>query len=261
MYTVKDIYSSINAAFPFNEAESWDNAGILVNSDEKVSKILVALDASCAVVNEAIKKGCQLIVTHHPVIFSPLKELNLSEPSVLALKSSVSIISAHTNFDVGYLSADAVLSQLLNESIGFRETGILDITQHSPQPHGFGRCGYLSSPLKCEELALALKSILNCDCLRFTPTERSINKIAFCCGGGSEYLIKTANEGYDAYITSDLKHNHFIDAQNLGLSVFSPTHYQMEKPAMKNLANLLSNHFPEAEIILSESEKEPSQVI
>lgn len=261
MYSISEIYSTINAAFPFCEAEKWDNAGLLVDPEIKVTKIIVALDASVPVVNEAISKGAQLIVTHHPVIFNPIKSLSLRDPAVLALKNSVAIISAHTNYDVGYLSADAHLSKLLADAVDFREDDILDITHTEPIPHGFGRIGRLGKPMSSDEFALKLKEALGSDAIRYTPIERQIRKIAFCCGGGSSYFEKVASQGFDAYITSDVKHNHFTDAINTNTALFVPTHYQMEKPSMSALVSLLKQSFPEAEVILSESEKEPSKVI
>lgn len=261
MYSVREIYSAINAAFPFCEAEKWDNAGLLVDPENKVSKIIVALDASIPVVNEAIETGAELIVTHHPVIFNPIKSLSLSNPAVLALKNSVAIISAHTNYDVGYLSADSHLSKLLSDAVDFREDDILDITHSEPMPHGFGRIGRLGKPMTSDEFALKLKKALGCDVIRYTPTDKLIRKIAFCCGGGASYFEKVVAEGFDAFITSDVKHNHFTDAINTNTALFVPTHYQMEKPAMSAIASLLKQSFPEAEVILSQSEKEPSKIV
>lgn len=261
MYTVNEIYSSLNAAFPFCEAEGWDNSGILVDSDAAVSKILVALDATIPVIEEAVFEQAQLIVTHHPVIFHPLRTLLLEEPAVRALRHSVAIISAHTNFDVGYLSADSLFSETLAQALAFREEGILDVTQQEPHPHGFGRVGRLQKTMNSQEFAQSLKSALNCDCLRFTPTDRPIRRVAFCCGGGGEYFQKVISQGFDAYITSDVKHSAFIEALNTHTALFAPTHYQMEKPAMLNLVALLKQSFPDAEILLSQRESEPSQII
>jgi len=261
MPKIRDIYSTINAAFPFSEAESWDNSGLLVENDKEISKILVSLDATCEIVLEAIEKGADLIITHHPVIFNPLKSLSLSNPSVMALKNNIGIISAHTNYDVGYLSADSMFSELLAECMHFREEGILDITQENPQPHGFGRYGRLSKPLSALEFAELLKQSLKCDCLRYTDSGRLIRKVAFCCGGGSEYISKAVDDGFDAYITSDVKHSAFIDANNNSLSLFAPTHYQMEKPAMKNMTDFIKSHFADCEVLESEKESEPSLII
>lgn len=261
MYTIKEIFGCLNAAFPFSKAESWDNAGILVDMYRPVSKILVALDASIPVIEEAEKTGAELIISHHPVIFDPIKALSLKHPAVMALKKGIGIISAHTNFDIGYLSADSHFSELLANSLSFREEGILDVTHTDPHPLGFGRVGHLSKSMTSQEFAVALKNAAGCDSLRFVPTDKSIRRIAFCCGGGAEYLEKAIEMGLDAYITSDVKHNHFTDAINAGIALFAPTHYQMERPAMKSLLPLLKQSFPDAEIILSEYDREPTQVI
>ena len=112
-----------------------------------------------------------------------------------------------------------------------------------------------------DEFALKLKEALDCDAIRYTPTDRPIRKIAFCCGGGASDFEKVVNNGFDAFITSDVKHNHFIDAVNTNTALFVPTHYQMEKPAMQGMASLLKQSFPEAEVIISEAEKEPSKIV
>lgn len=261
MAKISDIFGAINAAFPFNEAEQWDNSGLLVETDTEITKITVALDASSAVVKEAKDNGSNLIVTHHPVIFHPLSTLSLKNPAVSALKNGIGIISAHTNFDVGYCSADYEFSSLLSEKLSFREEGILDVTHTTPHPHGFGRIGWLQRPLTSDEFATKLKEALGADSLRFVKKEGNIRKVAFCCGGGSEYLEKAIELGYDAYITSDVKHSAFMAAQNSNIALFVPTHYQMEKTAMKNLAEILKQGFPDIEVVESILEAEPSQTI
>lgn len=261
MAKISDIFGAINAAFPFTEAEKWDNSGLLVETDCEITKITVALDASAVVVNEAKDNGSNLIVTHHPVIFHPLANLSFKNPAVLALKNGIGIISAHTNFDIGYCSADSMFSSLLSENLSFREEGILDITHTQPHPHGFGRMGWLQKPLTSEEFAVKLKDALGADSLRYTKKDGNIRKVAFCCGGGAEYLEKAIDLGIDAYITSDVKHSTFIAAQNSGIALFTPTHYQMEKPAMKNLAEILRQGFPDIQVVESSLEAEPSQIV
>lgn len=261
MATVLDIYSKLNSIFPFSEQESWDNSGILVDGDKAVDKVLVALDATKQVVSEAEKVGAQLIVTHHPVIFYPLKSLSEDNPAVMALKKDIAIISAHTNFDVSDFGADAHLAELLSNEMGFICDGALDITQNNPSPHGFGRIGKLKKAVSAEEFAAGLKKILGCDALRCVSSDKQIEKIAFCCGAGGEYLEKAIALGCDAYITSDVKHSHFTRARDCGISLFVPTHYQMEKPAMKNIVALISENFKEIEIFESKKESNPSYII
>jgi len=261
MLKLKEIYNIIDSHFPFCEAESWDNSGLLVESEKDINKVLISLDATCDVISEAERKGCELIISHHPVIFNPLKALCDSEPAVLALKKGISIISAHTNYDVSSCGADALLSLKLSEYAGFSDEGYLEITQNTPAPHGFGRFGTLSKSYTQDEFAAVLKKIFNCAHLRAVKGKEEIKKVAFCCGGGSEYLEKATQSGYDAYITSDVKHSGFIFAKNSGISLFAPTHYQMEKAAMNNLADILKENTNGIEIYLSESESEPSQIL
>lgn len=260
MAKISEIYAFLNERLPFCNAEKWDNSGYLVQSDCKVKKIIVALDATRKVVEEAANSGAELIVTHHPVIFNPISSLNLSNPAVLAVKSSVGIISAHTNYDVSALGADALLEKKLVKCLGFTDVKLLDVTDRVKNI-GFGRIGVLEKELSCGEFAKKLKSIFNTDSIRYTPCEKPIKKVAFCCGGGSSYIQTAISLGCDAYITSDVKHSSYIDAENAGMALFTPTHYQMEKPAMVNMIKLLKEKFPELEVIESAAEAEPSQTI
>lgn len=261
MATVFEIQKALEKYFPFTDAESWDNSGILVESSKNVERVIVALDATCDVIKEAKKLNAQLIITHHPVIFHPLKALCENEPAVLALKNGIAIISAHTNYDISEYGADASLSKALSDKAGFCAESILDITRCEPIVHGFGRIGSVNRNFSCEEFALILKDIFACDSLCYVESSNMIRKIAFCSGAGGEYLEKVISLGCDAFITSDVKHSAFITASNANIALFTPTHYQMEKPAMKNISALLSQSFQDIEILLSQSEKEPVKVI
>ena len=261
MATVKQVYDVINSRFPFSDAEDWDNSGLLVEADCEVKKIIVSLDATAEVIKEAKKIGANLIVCHHPVIFHPLKCLQSGNVAVEALKGGISIISAHTNFDVSDLGPDATLTNMLVKSLGFTDVETIDITRTLPVPHGFGRVGSISPALSANEFAVVIKKLLGADSLRYTDCGKEIRKIGFCCGGGSDYIETAAALGCDAFITSDVKHSTFIETNNIGISIFAPTHYQMEKPAMKNMVRLLKASFPDTEILLSECESEPTYSI
>lgn len=258
MSNINEIYSLLDYYFPFCDAEEWDNSGIIVETDRQIKKILVCLDAKKDVIEEAEKIGAELIISHHPVIFNPVSSLKLSEPYTIALKKSTGIISVHTNYDKSSFGADALFSEKLKENLGFYDEEILDLTD---QNKGFGRIGKLKKVYSCDEFALKIKEILNCDALRFTKTDRQISKIAFCCGGGSEYLEKAIQLGCDAYITSDVKHSAFTDANNKNIALLSPTHYEMEKPAMNNLCELLKKELKDIDIVLSISESEPTNIL
>ena len=261
MATVLEIKKELDKHFPFTEAEPWDNSGFLVDGGREVSKIVVALDATLPVIKEAMAIGAELIITHHPVIFHPLKVLMSSEPAVLALKNNISIISAHTNYDISEYGADANLKALLEKAAGFKDEGVLDVTHTEPAPHGFGFVGSLDRDYGCEEFAEILKGVFACEHIRLMPTERKIRKIAYCSGAGGEYLKKAISLGCDAYITADVKHSSFTEALNAGVALYAPTHYQMEKPAMENMAKLVFSLFPDTDVLVSGEETEPTIVL
>ena len=261
MATVLEIKKEFDKYFPFTEAEHWDNSGLLVEGEKEVSKIVVALDATLPVIREARAFGAELIITHHPVIFHPLKALMDSEPAVLAIKNNISVISAHTNYDISDYGADANLKALLEKAAGFKAESVLDITHTEPAPHGFGFVGNLDRDYSCEEFAKLLKEVFDCEHIRFVPTDRKIRKIAYCSGAGGEYLKKAIAIGCDAYITADVKHSSFTEALNAGIALYAPTHYQMEKPAMENLAKLVFSLFPDTDVWVSNQETEPTIVL
>ncbi len=261
MATILEIKKELDKYFPFTEAEPWDNSGLLVDGERNVSKIVVALDATMPVIIEAMAIGAELIITHHPVIFHPLKALISNEPAVIALKRGISIISAHTNYDISRYGADANLNALLEKAAGFTAESVLDVTHTEPAPHGFGFVGSLNKDYTCEEFAKILKEIFACEHIRLVPTQRKIRKIAYCSGAGGEYLKKAISLGCDAYITADVKHSCFTEALNAGMALYAPTHYQMEKPAMENLAKLVFSIFPETDVLVSGQETEPTVVL
>ncbi len=261
MATVLEIKKELDKYFPFTESEPWDNSGLLVEGEREVSKIVVALDATLPVIKEAAELGAELIITHHPVIFHPLKALIDSEPAVFALKNNISIISAHTNYDISEYGADASLKAMLEKAAGFSAQSVLDIRRTEPSPHGFGFVGNLKGDYTCEQFAAVLKEIFGCEQIRLVPSQRKLRKIAYCSGAGGEYLKKAISLGCDAYITADVKHSSFTEALNAGIALYAPTHYQMEKPAMQNLAKLASSLFPDAEVVVSCKETEPTIVL
>ena len=128
-YTAQDYLRAIDSFAPFSLAESWDNTGLLIGSPEgAVSRAIIALDATSAVIEEAGKEGAQLVVTHHPVIFSGLKRIPAHSPVYQAIKSGVAVICAHTNLDVAEGGVNDILAGLL----GLRDLAVLETTQTSP---------------------------------------------------------------------------------------------------------------------------------
>ncbi|MEE0866971.1 MAG: Nif3-like dinuclear metal center hexameric protein [Clostridia bacterium] len=209
MIKLCEITKKLEERFPPFYAESFDNIGLLAGkSDKAVTKVLLCLDCTPMAVEEAIKSGCEFIITHHPLIFSPLKELSdktqKGEMIVNALENNISIYSAHTNLD----SAPGGLTDFVAEKLGLTPEGNLQ-----------GNLGRICAAPPCmtaKELCALIKKEFSIKHLYSTFKEdRPLRKIAVCNGGGGGELLDSVNSlGADVYISGDLKHHEILEFQN-----------------------------------------------
>ena len=211
--TVQNIFDFLNKKFPSDTACDFDNVGLLVGDPEtEVQKAVIALDCTPSAVNTAFKNGCQLIITHHPIIFNPLKQVLAGSAVYEVIKSGISVISMHTNLDVG---------------IG----GVNDCL-----------CSVLS--LNPDDLALYIKEKLGGG-VKYVGADKEIKRILLCSGSGGSYLSEVLSHNCNALITADVKHNQFLDAQRLGISLFDAGHFDTEDIVIEPLKKLLEQEFPE----------------
>lgn len=259
MNLVSEIYTYIDSFAPFSAQEKWDNSGLLTGSmNKKVSKVLVTLDITNEVADEAAEIGAELIIAHHPVIFKPLYSLSENEPSCKLLKSGISAICVHTPYDV----AEGGMSDILMELTGFEKTeGILEITGQNYKTYGFGTIGIASQEYQVDELAKKLKNVLGCTVVRYTDGGKPIKKAAFCTGSGGNLIIAALNQGADAYITSEVKHDQWLLAKQRGISVFDCGHFHTENIGMIRLCKMLAADFSNIEFVMSEVNKDPVKYV
>ena len=259
MNLVSEIYTYIDSFAPFSTQEKWDNSGLLTGSmNKKVSKVLVTLDITNEVADEAAEIGAELIIAHHPVIFKPLYSLSENEPSCKLLKSGISAICVHTPYDV----AEGGMSDILMELTGFEKTeGILEITGQNYKTYGFGTIGIASQEYQVDELAKKLKNVLGCTVVRYTDGGKPIKKAAFCTGSGGNLILAAVNQGADAYITSEVKHDQWLLAKQRGISVFDCGHFHTENIGMIRLCKMLAADFSNIEFVMSEVNKDPVKYV
>ena len=259
MNLVSEIYTYIDSFAPFSTQEKWDNSGLLTGSmNKKVSKVLVTVDITNEVADEAAEIGAELIIAHHPVIFKPLYSLSENEPSCKLLKSGISAICVHTPYDV----AEGGMSDILMELTGFEKTeGILEITGQNYKTYGFGTIGIASQEYQVDELAKKLKNVLGCTVVRYTDGGKPIKKAAFCTGSGGNLIIAALNQGADAYITSEVKHDQWLLAKQRGISVFDCGHFHTENIGMIRLCKMLAADFSNIEFVMSEVNKDPVKYV
>ena len=245
MATVKDIYNFIDSIAPFNTQEEWDNSGLLVgNENAEVTKILFALDATSDVVDQAIKFGANLIITHHPVIFKAVSDV-LSDSLVYKLiNNNISIICAHTNYDKAIDGANDILCKTVGFD-GFTkvENTCLNI-------------GFFESEISTDNFVNHIKNVLGC-VVRYNNLSKNIKKIAVCSGSGSDYLSLAKDLNCDALLTGDASHHAFSDANEMGIVLVAAGHFETENLAMKPLMNKINEKFG----IACELSKQESPII
>lgn len=243
---VRDIYGYIDQLAPFSTQLSYDNAGLLMGSMEtEVERVLVTLDVTLDVAKEAAQQNCQLIVSHHPLIFHGLKSVTPDDPTgavVLELaRSGVALISAHTNWD----QAPGGVSDVLLKRLGAAPAGFLEPSGQTVQGtgYGMGAVGVLEEALLPEEFAQRVKTALNARGMRVVLGNRPVKQVAVCGGAGGDLIGPAAAWGADAYVTADVKYHEFLEACQRGITLIDGGHFATEDPAMDVLCQRLRERF------------------
>ncbi|MCD7741114.1 MAG: Nif3-like dinuclear metal center hexameric protein [Ruminococcus sp.] len=254
MITVGDIYDYIDTFAPFNMQQSYDNSGICAGERTKqVHRVLTSLDITCDVVREAKKRDCELIISHHPVIFHPLRSLTLSNPAVMVASMGMAAICMHTSFD----SARGGMNDILAQQLGLEILDVLEYDEGKP----IGYVCKLRFECSAAQLAALCKSRLGCNIVRYIDSQSSISKVGILSGSGGSALGTAIEKGCDALITGDVKHGDFVDASNKGFCLIDAGHYYTENIFHTFLAEKLAEEFPELVINRAESGRDPVTVL
>lgn len=248
MPTVGDIYNYLDEIMPFSKAEKWDNSGLLAGDFNSMTRrVITCLDITNAVVNEAIEKGANLMISHHPIIFDPVKSVLSDTPLYKLIRNGMTAICCHTNADIADCGTNGAAYELLRDVLGLGERAVLE--ELYPDGTGLGwlcSCDKISEKALAEKLSAAFKAPV-----RYTYCGNDIERIAFCSGSGGS-LLEMITDRSTALVTGDVKHNIFVDAENRGISVFDCTHYSTEILFAEKMSRLLSERFPDLEVIVSE---------
>lgn len=246
MTTVKNIYDYINFIAPFDTQEDWDNSGFLIGSfRQEVTKCVVALDVTRETAEFAAEQGAQLIVSHHPVVFSPMKKITDEHLQYQLIRDGISVVSAHTNFDKARGGINTALAECLElENTAYLECGAV--------------IGALKTSMVCEAFAAFVKQRLGCGALRYSDTDRPISKVAVC-GGSCTELIKLLPP-CDAFVTGDASYHALLDADQERFCLVSAGHFETENPGVIKLLKYLSEIFTDVEF-LNPHQKNPVKVV
>lgn len=256
MVTAGDIYHYIDGFAPFDSAMSFDNPGLLVGSfSAPVETTVLSLDITPAVVREAAQLGAQLIISHHPVIFNPLKRLDSESVPYLLAKHGITAICAHTNLDM----APGGVNSCLAERLELCNVRALIEYEASGLPEAL--MGETARPYSPREFAEFVKSALCCDGLRYIDGGREITRVGLCSGGGADLVYSAEQAGCQAFVTGESKHNILLDAENMGVTLVDAGHFYTEDVVILPLLNRLSRQFPGIRFIKSVQMHSPAKYL
>lgn len=249
MARVCDIMDIINAVAPFDSQLPFDNSGLLVgDGSAQVTRALLCLDITEAVIQEAAALNANLVISHHPVIFEPLRTLSGREPAYLLARNGIAALCCHTNLD---LSPVCGVNVALASRLGLRNVRVEDV---------FGEgsvlfSGELAEPLNPEDFARLVRSRLNAGAVRLVPGEGTVKKVFLSSGAGGGEVRHAACRGADAFVTGELKHHEAIEAAGLGMTCVAAGHYETEIVFREFLAAYLKKRFPDTGFLLSKAER------
>ena len=246
MTRIKDIYDFLCNIAPLELQCSFDNAGFQTGrGDREVKKALLSLDVTDWVIDEAREKQAELILSHHPLLFTPLKkftdESRDGEKLLRLAENGIAVISMHTNLDIALGGVNDVLISALGATA---ERGL--------DEENCGRIGTLPEPVSMEEFLVRCKETLKTKGLRYYNAGRPVQKLAVMGGSGGDSVERAFDLGCDTYVTADIKYHQFLLAAELGLNLIDADHFCTENPVIPVLCEKLKKAFPEVSFEVSQ---------
>lgn len=256
MTTASDILEFLDTVAPGYMQYEWDNNGLLCGRPSKeVNKILVALDPFEIVCQEAADINADLLITHHPMIFSPIKaltdETDMGRAMMLLIKNDITAINTHTNLDC----APGGVNDVLAEKVGLSNIQIINPQGTDPQ-WGLLRCGTVA-PQTLRDFMTTVKNNLGCQALRYVDAGKPVHRVAVGGGSCGSDLQEAVSAGCDTFVTADVKYNQFREALSSGINIIDAGHFHTENPVCAVLAEKLKFAFPEIEVVLSKKLTDP----
>ncbi|MEG0772410.1 Nif3-like dinuclear metal center hexameric protein [Clostridium sp.] len=241
---IKDIIKIMETMAPTKFAEGYDNVGLMIgNKEVEVNKILIALDVTLEVIDEAMEKECNVILTHHPVLFLKPKTITtdtlLGRKIIKLIENKLNVYSSHTNLDV----VQEGLNDLATELLGYNNYRVLEVNSNiENNNNGVGRIIKVNSPTTLLELCNKVKEKYNAPFVRYVGDKnKEINTIALINGSGEDYFNLARLKGCDCIITGDTSYHHVSDMREDNIAIIDAGHFVTEWPPMKIIGKRLNN--------------------
>jgi len=263
MTTIKSVCDFLTSLAPLELAEDWDNVGLLVGDDQRpAARIMTCLTVTPGSAAEAIGRKADLIVSHHPMPFRPLKRITTADTVgrlIWSLAASrIAIYSPHTAFD----SAREGINQLISEGIGLQKILPLIESVDLGADLGAGRWGSAPGPVDLQQLADDTKKFLKVDQVRVCgELSRNLTKVAVACGSAGQFLHDAKRLGCDALVTGETTFHTCLEAEAIGLGLVLVGHFASERFGVERLAKVIADEFDEIEAWASLEERDPLQVV
>ncbi len=238
----------IEATYPRHKALEWDNVGLLVGRQDKdVQKVYVALDMTDAVIEEAIEKDIDLIVTHHPMVFSPIKQVtdaDLVGRRILKLiQHDICYYAMHTNYDV------VSMADLSSVILGLKDTSVLEVT-NAEGTEGIGRVGTLEHPMTILECCELVKEKFTLDTVKvYGDLNQVVECVAISPGSGKHMSELALEKGANVFVTAEIDHHEGIDSNAEGLAIIDAGHYGLEHIFIQDMVEFLEKYITNIEVI------------
>lgn len=233
-----NIYDYINEIAPFLAQAEWDNSGFQVGErGQEVKKVLLALDPTPGLIAEASKLKCEMIITHHPFLFHPVKQFTEQNVAYLAARAGITVLSAHTSYDC----AENGVSDVLAKTVGLQNV----YSKENP----FLRYGSIE-PQSVKDFAKTVQSALHAP-VTYNLPDKIIRRVAVCGGAGSDFWQEAKDNGADLLLTGEAHHHEYLDSTAAGMALMTAGHFETEVPSITMLYLKLQAQFPEVEFIVS----------
>lgn len=240
--TVRELYDFLDNKIPASLSCSWDNDGLMCcpDGEAQVKKVLIALDITERTVNYAIENGFDTIISHHPLIFSKVGQLNedtnTARKLIKLVKNGVNAMSFHTRFDALCGGVNTVLA----ERLGFKDTKTF-----GPAGEEFALIGELDMPMALDDFCLEIKKNLNCPLVLCADCGKAVKKVAMLGGDGKDYVDSAIEAGADAFISGRFSYNIMAEAPEKGISLIEAGHFFTEDPVCKRFQELVLEFDPQ----------------
>lgn len=257
---VHDVLTFLESFAPPALAEDWDNIGLLVGRrDKPVSRVMTCLTVTEDVADEAVREQCDLVVSHHPLMFKAIQRITDETPEGRTLLSltrhDITVYSPHTAFD----SAGHGINQGLSEKLGLRNIAPLrPLVSSSSTSLGSGRYGRLDVQITLAEFVSRVKTLLPSGHVPFVgDPQHVIATVAVACGAAAEFLRDAVALGCDVLLTGEARFHAALEARALGIALVLAGHYATERPGVEDLAGVLARQFPTLAVWASRDERDP----